>query len=304
LEARWKLASAYVLASRPEVAEQLVDMTKLEPSEYQNEGITFGSSLRDRAILLETLTLMKNKTAAFSVAKTISAALCSDQWMSTQTTANCLLAMSRFEGKDGKPDDRFKFRLTVKGKPEEIGFDKVSFTRELPVFDGQLPVKVDNLSGSDLYVTITQKGIPLKVDVPARQNELKLDIAYINAAGKPVDIGNLPKGSDFTAIVRVRNIGFVAVDNLALTQVFPSGWEIINERLYGGAVGSPFNYRDIRDDRVLTYFDLKMNEQKEFSLKLNATYSGTYFMPPVICEAMYNNAVSANNTGMKVVVGN
>jgi len=101
----------------------------------------------------------------------------------------------------------------------------------------------------------------------------------------------------------VKNVSFVEVDNLALTQVFPSGWEIINERLFGGQAGSQFNYRDIRDDRVLTYFSLKMNEQKEFKVKLNATYAGTYFLPPVQCEAMYNNAVSANNTGMKVVVG-
>ena len=303
LEARWKLAAAYVLASRPEVADQLVDMTKLEPAEYQREGMTFGSSLRDRAILLETLTLMKKKPEAFGVAKTISAALCNDQWMSTQTTANCLLAMSRFEGKNSKPDDRFKFRLTANGKSEDLVIDKVTFTRELPEFDGKMPVKVDNLSGSDLYATIVQKGIPLKVDVPAKQNGLKLDVVYLNSDGKPVDITNLPKGSDFTAVVRVKNIGFVEVDNLALTQVFPSGWEIINERLFGGQAGSQFNYRDIRDDRVLTYFSLKMNEQKEFKVKLNATYSGTYFLPPVQCEAMYNNAVSANNSGMKVAVG-
>jgi uncharacterized protein YfaS (alpha-2-macroglobulin family) len=303
LEARWKLASAYVMAARPEVAEQLVDMTKLEPSEYQNEGVTFGSSLRDRAILLETLTLMKKKTEAFSVAKAISASLCSDEWMSTQTTANCLLAMSRFAGRNIKPEDRFKFRLTVNDKSEDIVIDKVAFSKTLPDFDGKLGLKVENLSGSDLYVTIIQKGVPLKVDVTARQNGLKLDVAYMTSDGKPVDVTNLPKGSDFTAIVKVKNIGFTEIDNLALTQIFPSGWEIINERLYGGVVGSPFNYRDIRDDRVLTYFNLKMNEQKEFTVKLNATYSGTFFLPPVQCEAMYNNAVSSNNSGRKVVVG-
>jgi len=303
LEARWKLAAAYVLASRPEVAEQLVNMTKLEPAEYQNEGVTFGSSLRDRAILLETLLLMKKKTEAFGVAKAISAALCSNQWMSTQTTANCLLAMSRFAGGNTKPGDQFKFSLAVDGKSEELLIEKIAFSKVLPEFEGKLGIKVENLSQSDLFVTIIQKGIPLKVEVPARQSGLKLDVTYITADGKPADIANLQKGSDFTAIVKVSNTGFMEVDNLALTQVFPSGWEIINERLFGGAAGSPFTYRDIRDDRVLTYFSLKMNEHKEFRVKLNATYSGTYFLPPVQCEAMYNNAVSANNTGMKVVVG-
>ena len=112
------------------------------------------------------------------------------------------------------------------------------------------------------------------------------------------------KGSDFSAVIKVKNIGFTEIDNLALTQIFPSGWEIINERLFGGQTGSQFSYRDIRDDRIHTYFSLKMNEEKEFKVKLNATYSGSYFLPPVQCEAMYNNTVSANTSGMKVNVGN
>jgi uncharacterized protein YfaS (alpha-2-macroglobulin family) len=302
LEARWKLAAAYVLVSRPEVAEQLVDMTKLEPAEYQNEGITFGSSLRDRAILLETLTLMKKKTFAFGVAKTISTALCNNEWMSTQTTANCLLAMSRFTGKNNSPGDKLKFRLTAKGISEDIVSDKVTFTRTLPEFDGKFNVALANSSGADLYVTIIQKGIPLRVDIPVKQNGLKLEVAYISSDGKPVDVTNMQKGTDFAAIVRVKNTCFTAVDNLALTQVFPSGWEIINERLFGSETGSPYSYRDIRDDRVHTYFSLKMNEEKVFKVKLNATYSGSYFLPPVQCEAMYNNLVTANNSGMKVEV--
>jgi len=303
LEARWELAAAYVMISRPEVADQLVDMTKLEPSVYQNEGVTFGSSLRDQAILLETLTLMKKKTEAFSVAKSISSALCSDQWMSTQTTANCLLAMARFAGKANKPNGQNKFRLTVNGKPEDISIDKMTYSKQFPGFEGKLSLNIENQSASDLYITVVQRGIPQNVNVPARQNGIKLDVVYLKSDGNPVDVTNIPKGSDFTAVVRVKNNSFGEVDNLALTQIFPSGWEILNERLFGSETAARFNYRDIRDDRVFTYFGLKMNEQKEFRVKLNATYSGTYFLPPVQVEAMYNNTVSANDTGMKVVVG-
>ena len=303
LAARWKLAGAYVLASRPEVADQLVDMTKLEPIEYQNEGITFGSSMRDRAILLETLSLMKKKSEAFGVAKAISAALCSGQWMSTQTTAACLLAMSQFNGKNNDPNASHKFRLAVNGKAEDFGIQGAAFSKEY-TDDGKMSIKVTNQSSADLYLTVIQKGIPINVDVPAKQNGISLDVAYVTSDGKPVNVAELPKGTDFNAIVKVRNMGFMEVDNLALTQVFPSGWEIINERLFGVENGSQYSYRDIRDDRVLTYFSLKLNEQKEFKVKLNATYSGTYFLPPIQCEAMYNHLVSANNTGIKIIVGN
>jgi len=176
----------------------------------------------------------------------------------------------------------------------------LSFRKES---EGKAALKIDNLSGADLFVTVVQKGIPLDVNIPAKQNGLKLDAVYLSADGNPMSVDNIKKGTDFTVLVRVKNTTFSEVHNLALTQVFPSGWEIINERLFGGETGSEYTYRDIRDDRVLTYFDLKMNEEKNFKVKLNATYSGTYFLPPVQCEAMYNHAVTANNSGMKVVVG-
>lgn len=303
LEARWKLAAAYVLISRPEVADMLVDMTKLEPEKYQNPGITFGSRLRDRAILLETLTLMNKRTVAFGIAKSISDELCGDDWMSTQTTANCLVAMSKFISKDARPGGKLKFRITANGKAEEIESADATVSRNFPDSEGKLSLKIDNLYGADLFVTIVQKGIPLDVDIPAKQNGLKLDVVYLSADGNPMSVDNIKKGTDFSVLVRVKNTTFGDVKNLALTQVFPSGWEIINERLFGGETGSEYTYRDIRDDRVLTYFDLKMNEEKHFKVKLNATYSGTYFLPPVQCEAMYNHAVTANNSGMKVVVG-
>ena len=304
VEARWELAAAYILAGRPEVADQLVDMTEMEPSEYQNEGITFGSALRDRSILLQTLTLMKKKTEAFSVAQSISASLCSDEWMSTQTTACCLVALSRFAGSSNKSLNQNKFRITVNGKSEDINMDHIAYAKVLPPFDGKLPVKIENLSTTDLYVTLIQKGIPQNVDIPARQSGLKLESTFVSSDGKPLTVANLSKGTDFMAIVRIKNTGFIPLENIALTQIFPSGWEITNERLFGVETGSHFDYRDFRDDRVLTYFSLKMNELKEFRVKLNSTYSGSYYLPPVQCEAMYNNRFSANTSGMKVVVGN
>ena len=303
VEARWQLAAAYILASRPEVAERLVDMTKLQPMEYQNEGITFGSSLRDRAILLQTLSLMKKKGEAFTIAKAISDALCSDQWMSTQTTAACLLAMSQFTGKNSNSNEAYQFKLTVGSKSEDYRIQGTTLTKDLP-FDGKTVVKITSQSSNDLFISVIQKGVPLSVDIPARQNGLNLDVVYVNNVGTTVNVANLPKGTDFTAIVKIKNTGYSEVSNLALTQVFPSGWEIINERLFGGQTGSQYSYRDIRDDRIMTYFDLKMGEQKEFKVKLNATYSGTYYLPPVQCEAMYNHLVSSNNSGMKVVIGN
>lgn len=303
LEARWELASAYLLTGRSEVADLLVDMTKLKPTNYEEAGPTFGSSQRDLAMLLETLTLLKKKEEAYKIAKAISSELCSEQWMSTQTTSFCLMAMSKFITQNGgDKSGQIQFRYSINGKSEEVVLDRSILSKEISQSGNKLSLKIENLSKADLYATVVQSGIPAMADIPVRQNGVSLTVSYLSTDGKTIDINHLPKGTDFIASVRVKNIGYTEVQNLALTQVFPSGWEIFNERLFGGLSSSNYTFRDIRDDRVLTYFNLKVNEQKEFRVKLNAAYSGVYYLPPVSCEAMYNNRVSANTSGLKVEV--
>jgi len=87
--------------------------------------------------------------------------------------------------------------------------------------------------------------------------------------------------------------------NLVLTQIFPSGWEIRNERLNfdQSSEGSGARYQDIRDDRVHTYFDLKRNTSKQFKVKVTATYRGRFYLPSQICEAMYSDVINASTLG-------
>ena len=89
-----------------------------------------------------------------------------------------------------------------------------------------------------------------------------------------------------------------------MTHIVPSGWEIINDRLNDTGTGSKSkaDYVDIRDDRVLTYFDLRRNEKKTFELTLNASYEGRYYLPAIQVEAMYDNSISANTSGKWITV--
>ena len=60
--------------------------------------------------------------------------------------------------------------------------------------------------------------------------------------------------------------------------------------------------RDIRDDRVLTYFSLQRGQQKHFTLHLQATYAGTFTLPAVQCEDMYDPSVMARTQAGKTSV--
>ncbi|HLT72337.1 MAG TPA: hypothetical protein VKZ75_06775, partial [Cyclobacteriaceae bacterium] len=94
-------------------------------------------------------------------------------------------------------------------------------------------------------------------------------------------------------------------ENLALSQVFPSGWEISNLRLEDAGqflTSDPYTYQDIRDDRVYTHFDLTKGATKTFRVMLTATYAGEFYLPAVTCEAMYDHSRYARKKGTVVNV--
>ena len=65
---------------------------------------------------------------------------------------------------------------------------------------------------------------------------------------------------------------------------------------------SSYDSRDFRDDRVYTYFNLGWGETKKFVVLLTASYRGTYSVPAILCEAMYDDGVRARRPGREVNV--
>ena len=107
--------------------------------------------------------------------------------------------------------------------------------------------------------------------------------------------------------VSVSNLKNASVNDVALTQIFPSGWEIINTRFtaFGSTTTSAARHTDIRDDRVNFYFDLPekgKHSTKTFNVMLNASYLGTYYLPGVQAEAMYDNEFLVRTKGKWVVI--
>ena len=137
-------------------------------------------------------------------------------------------------------------------------------------------------------------------------NVLQLSVIYLNTSGVPIDVSKLKQGTDFVAKVVITNPGTRgAYSQMALSQVFPSGWEILNTRMYnseGAFQSSRSDYMDIRDDRVYQYFSINSKETLTYYVQLNAAYLGKYYLPGVYCEAMYDNTISAGSTGKVVEV--
>jgi hypothetical protein len=172
--------------------------------------------------------------------------------------------------------------------------------------DGKISVDYTNQGETPAFVKVLARGIPVGVDSTSVSQDLLMNVKYLDSAGNEINPQSLKQGEDFRMTVTVKNPGTSKdYEEMALSTVFPSGWEILNKRLNDipQNQNSTFDYQDIRDDRVYTYFDLRMNEQKTFVFYLNAAYSGRFYQPPVSCEAMYNFSIRAQKPGRWVSVG-
>ena len=304
---QWRLAAAYQLAGRESVAKAIISNLDISVRDYKEMSYSYGSSERDQAMILETLVLMNNKVKAKTVLDELADKLSSDKWMSTQTTAYSLLAISKFVGVGtDKIDLKYEFSVDKKNA-RSINTTSPISQKELSVDAiNSHQLKVTNTSDQILFVKLQLEGIPLLGDSTSSANHLNMKVNYYTLDGKKLDPSRLVQGTDFVAEVSISHPGIkVDYKEMALSQIFPSGWEIRNLRLEENTTtesGDKARYQDIRDDRVYTYFDLDKNKTKTFKVILNAAYLGRFYLPTVYCEAMYDNDINASKAGQWVEV--
>ena len=300
-EAKWRLAAAYALAGQKEASNQISKTANIDFKPLKYDYYTYGSVDRNKAMALETMVLTKNPKTR-ELAETIAKDLSSNNWMSTQTTAYSLLAMAKMVKANG--GKALNLTYTLNGKTETITTKSAIAQRTLKIVEGTNTLAFTNNKDNLVYVRVLNSGkLPLGEEL-AEQRGLSISVVYKDLKGAKIDISKLQQGQDFVASVSVNNLKNTYIQNVALTQLFPSGWEIVNTRFtdFGDTVTSQARYTDIRDDRVNFYFDISGKGTRTFNVMLNASYLGTYYLPSVQAEAMYDNDFLVRTKGQWVRV--
>jgi uncharacterized protein YfaS (alpha-2-macroglobulin family) len=307
-QAKWRLAAAYAIAGMNDVAQELTQTIAEIPEQTSVFSNTYGSKERDMAMTLETMLLMKDKEKAARLARELTNLINRDHWLSTQTTAYSLLALSKYISDNNKQTTKAKVKYSFNNDPGTV----ISFTKpinqqkpktDLPV---QGSLSVTNQSDGEVFANLIMSGQPLRDTLTQKVEEnlaIKVDYATLN--GIVINPSTMVQGTDFKVTVSLKNTGAKTVNNLALTQIFPSGWEIRNSRMEGNGslyeIDQP-DYRDIRDDRVYSYLSLMPGETKRLVIGLHASYVGRFYLPAVSCEAMYDYSIRASQPGMWINV--
>ncbi|RZJ73909.1 MG2 domain-containing protein [Flavobacterium sp.] len=301
-ESKLRLASAYAIAKQNAAGLALLAKSKVDEFDERYYFYSYGSADRNRAMALETLVLLGQKKLAFTTANKLAKDMSSSQWMSTQTTAYALYAMSQFAASNG--GGGLEVAYSENGKEVSVKTAKSFAGRNLVAKPGKNSVTLKNLKNNTVYVRVLNSGILPVGQELAEQRNLKVTTIFKDRKGNIVNVAKIKQGTEFIAEIWVTNLKNEYVSNLALTQILPSGFEIVNTRYtdYGDATQNTADYIDIRDDRANYYFGIRAGESKKFSMLVNASYLGTYYLPGLQCEAMYDNDFLARNKGMWVEV--
>jgi uncharacterized protein YfaS (alpha-2-macroglobulin family) len=297
--AAWRLAAAYWIGGQRDTAQSMVRGLETSVRDYRELSGTFGSGLRDKAMILETLVLLGDTERTGPLFEELSGVLSSGDWLSTQETAYALIAMVPY-AQAGVGTGELSLEYTLGGRTIPVSFSTPILQRDPENLSGAFAAfTVRNRSAAPAYARIVVKGLPEEGAEPAMQAGLSIRVEYRDSNGltSPDALG---LGEDMEVQVTLRNETRRDISEIALVHPLPASWELVNSRLAEGDDNSgSFKYQDIRDDRVMTYFDLGRGQSKSVRFRVNKTYGGNYYCPAIHAYAMYDESIRALLPGVK-----
>ncbi|MDG2247265.1 MAG: MG2 domain-containing protein [Flavobacteriales bacterium] len=307
LPAKWRLAASYHLIGQPEAGDALLVGADHFPVRQNETYYYYGSYYRDVAMITEAAVRCGDVKKSAELVQSLAKNLNSRRWISTQEAAFSFVAIGKYLGIE--QGDSFEFAYSH-NRQQQKSIDSDKSMVKVDLTANQLNgnnFSLVNKGEKTIFVQLTAIGQPVEDNLPSASNGLEIITTYMDKSGNPISVDRLTQGTDIIAKVTVKHKAIRSgLRDLALTHVFPSGWEILNDRMLTAGtdnfISSATDYQDVRDDRVLSYFDLRRSESKTFYVRLNAAYLGRFFLPATSVEVMYDGTVNARETGRWIEV--
>ncbi len=152
-----------------------------------------------------------------------------------------------------------------------------------------------NQSGQSAWFALSQSGYPKQAPTQNLKNGLEIDRTYTDKDGK--EVKSVKIGDTVNVTVKVRSSSDY-LSNVVITDLFPAGFEAVwseETEVEGDDIWAP-QHTDLREDRMLSYGDVT-NETRYLKYKLKAVNIGTYQIPSVYAESMYDRSIKALAVG-------
>ncbi|MFN8166196.1 MAG: MG2 domain-containing protein [Bacteroidia bacterium] len=304
LDSKYLLACAYLAIGERKAYEEVL------PKSFEGEesarcfGGSFYSYLRDESLALSTLLDVDPDNVQIPImVRHLSQQINKETYLNTQEAAFSFLALGKFMRRISQEN----VTATVMVDGAKIA----DYTGgELVIKKGIAGKKVQvSVSGKGkLFYFTEMEGLSVKNTVKEEDRFLKVRKTFYNRFGQPINVQNVKQGDIIAVKLTVENLEKSSVDNVAITDILPAGFEIENPRI--GEVAdmtwikdmAGYQYMDVRDDRI-TFFTSEVNMRpKAFYYVTRAVSTGKYLMGPASADAMYNGEYHSYNGAQTVVI--
>lgn len=292
---KYLLAAAYALAGDRQSFNELL------PKQFSRINIQrtmddFDSSIRAYGLIISLLTdVDRNNPQIFQYINVLSERLKNEEWFSTQDAAFAFIGL----GKAARQAQEIELEGTITIGDKEYLYKGGNQKFEI---DGTGKKVTINLKGKGKsYYAIVSEGIRKDDKRVIRDNNLQVRRTLYDRFGNELSLNQI-KQNDLVIVKISLQSSVDNLQNIAITDLLPAGFEIENPRLTEQTQYSFIQsatvpqYLDIRDDRINIYTNFEKNQlQQQFYYLVRAVSSGTFNYPPITAEAMYNPTFSSIN---------
>ncbi len=289
LDGKYLLAAAYSLSGQPTQAQQILPPAFAGEVPDRCLGGSFYSPIRDEAISLNVLLDMDPNNAQVGImARQLADQMAKERYLSTQENAFAILAL----GKLAKMANQTTATATILANNKATGTTTgAALSLNMKQHAGEnLGIQVKGKGG--YYYFWEVDGISADGSYKEEDSHLKVRRTYYDRQGH--EMGNTFHQNDLVVVkISLETQNNSWVENVAITDMLPAGFEIENTRLSEMPKldwikdHSEPDCMDIRDDRI-NMFTNASNKRTDFYYMVRAVSPGTYQLGPVQADAMYD----------------
>ncbi len=207
------------------------------------------------------------------------AAFIRDQQYSTLSAAYAIQALEDYARTENADMAGRQFKAEADGQALPLqGAGPVQ--ADIPV--AASAVRIDD-SGKPVFYTVSETGYDRNIPSEPVAQGMEIDRAYLDKDGKPL-VGPVALGDTVEAVVTVRSHDSRAIDNVAMVDLLPGGFELEQED--GQSENTTADFVDRREDRIII-FDTVTPDERTYRYRMRATAKGQFTVPPPFAQAMY-----------------
>ncbi|MEZ4826875.1 MAG: alpha-2-macroglobulin [Bacteroidia bacterium] len=294
-DTRYLLAGAFALNNNYNAYNEILPKSYIAEACRRTSGGSFDSEVRANAIMLNVLLDVDPSSKRIPQMVKYLSEMGNKIW-STQDRSWTFLALGKAAGRQAASN--VEVEVLVDGKSVR---KITSRSENVPasLLNGK-EITLKATGSGETYAFWSTEGVPL-AGVKEVDEGMSVRRTYYSRFGN--ETTTFSQGDLIVAEISLTG-GEQSVENIAISDLVPAGFEIENPRIGTSAdlawvseAKDQFTpaYMDVRDDRVILFTDLQSKKTVRYYYLLRVVNTGTFQLPAIGAEAMYDPAYRSYN---------